>query len=487
MIIEKLTNKNKERFINSFFKKYKPTEDFTTEEYSKLKILSQWSKLKDLKNLDKLSELSDTFIEIKEKPKFKFLRKDEKCLNNGYIPKTNYGYKNRNKKFTTLFKKKLKLKGFVENEKKIKNDFHDFPANFEEINEQIELKKFENSKINNYLLNDEQNLNILNQSKNIKKKNSALPLTSRYSPNKSNYLKYRKVLTEPNLQYEPIKEKKIEEINHITNSFQKDNKNTNIKKLVNLKLNPKKEFSRNSTNNNLSNYTTSFKSYSISDNRKNIFKNIEKKVSKHNSVLITRNNLININNSKEYKSFEFKTTKQLIEQIINDGFIIDNHIKSHRLILRKKEKTDKEKILLKLEERLKFIRNKKYSIKKKKKKLTNEEYYKQKIDSIPDFAKKFFNEIYSLILFEDRVLCKNDEYKYSNALEALIQRNKLNKEIKKEVIKRMKIANDFFVSDKDDKKLIEEQKKSFDFYGNLDGLEWLIMKKNLIQYNKKFH
>ncbi len=72
-------------------------------------------------------------------------------------------------------------------------------------------------------------------------------------------------------------------------------------------------------------------------------------------------------------------------------------------------------------------------------------------------------------------------------MEALVTRKKLNQEFKKETIKRMKITNDFFVTEKDDQNLIEEQKKLFDFYGNLDGLEWLIMKKNIINYGKKYH
>ena len=51
----------------------------------------------------------------------------------------------------------------------------------------------------------------------------------------------------------------------------------------------------------------------------------------------------------------------------------------------------------------------------------------------------------------------------------------------------MRIAKDNFITEKDDKILIDEEKKAFDLYGNLDGLEWLMMKRNIITYGKKYH
>ena len=38
------------------------------------------------------------------------------------------------------------------------------------------------------------------------------------------------------------------------------------------------------------------------------------------------------------------------------------------------------------------------------------------------------------------------------------------------------------ITDKDDKVLLDEQRKLFDFYGSLDGLEWLIMKKQIMNF-----
>ena len=72
-------------------------------------------------------------------------------------------------------------------------------------------------------------------------------------------------------------------------------------------------------------------------------------------------------------------------------------------------------------------------------------------------------------------------------MEKLLRRKKLKEQIKKETIKRMRIAKDNFITEKDDKILIDEEKKAFDLYGNLDGLEWLMMKRNIITYGKKYH
>ena len=486
MINEKITNNNK-KFRNALLEKNKFSEEFTSEEYSKLKALTQWSKLEDLKYLDKISEYHDAVIDIKEMPKYKFLRRDEKFANDEYIPKTDYGYKNRNKKYTTIFKKRLHLKGFKKNEKIIKQENY-LPTDFEEINEQIELKNIDNSGGNNnnkYLLSEEKNINILNKDNNNvnspKKDNKSRPSTSTYKRN----ITYDKIFSEPNLNYDKRKDKRKTGSKRIIQSAQKDNKY-----ILNLKLTDKKLYLRNDTNSNLSNYTTSFRSYSIIDNKKNIFKEIEKKVLNPNYHLIftSKNSKGNSQINESSKASEFKSTKQLIDRIINDGFIINDYIKSNRLNTRKKEKKkDKELILLKLDERLKIIREKNNNIKKQRKHITDEDIFKGKLSLIPGYAKKFFREVYNKILFENRVLSKNKENNLEHAMEALVTRKKLNQEFKKETIKRMKITNDFFVTEKDDQNLIEEQKKLFDFYGNLDGLEWLIMKKNIINYGKKYH
>ena len=66
-------------------------------------------------------------------------------------------------------------------------------------------------------------------------------------------------------------------------------------------------------------------------------------------------------------------------------------------------------------------------------------------------------------------------------------KKRLNNELKKATLQRMRITKDNLVTEKDDKILLEEQKKAFDYYGNLDGLEWLITKRNILTYGRKYH
>ena len=214
----------------------------------------------------------------------------------------------------------------------------------------------------------------------------------------------------------------------------------------------------------------------------------KKKKLNHDSFFIKRNNNSNLKSyNQRFNKSELKSSN--INRIINDGFVIDKYIKSNRLKTRKTpKKTDKERILLKLEKRLKAINNKKRKeYKKKNDNLTDEEIFSKKLSLVPGFAKKFFRDIYNRILFENRVLSKKEEYNIKSAMEKLMRRKKLITELKRDTIQRMRIARDNLVTEQDDKNLIGEQKKAFDFYGNLDGLEWLIMKKNILYYGKKFH
>ena len=92
------------------------------------------------------------------------------------------------------------------------------------------------------------------------------------------------------------------------------------------------------------------------------------------------------------------------------------------------KKKDKELILLKLDERLKIIREKNNNIKKQRKHITDEDIFKGKLSLIPGYAKKFFREVYNKILFENRVLSKNKENNLEHAMEALVTRKKSNYE-----------------------------------------------------------
>ena len=487
---ETLSHKKKEAMINSIFKNYKSSQKFTREDYSRLKLLTQLSKLEELKDIDKLSGYKEVVINNEEKPKFKFLRQDAKCLNNNYEPQTSYGYKNRNKKFSTIFKKNLNLDLFTQNKKKIIKKENYFPIDFEEINELIELKKFENlSSMNRYLIKENilSNREDYSNNRNISSKFRA----SRVLTSKNRKNSYEKCLTEPNLNYDKGKSKRKSDVGRLAKSAKRGtyfliNNNKNI---ANLKLLSKNIYTRNDTNNNLSYYTTTFRSFSISQSKKNkpesTYKKLENKVLNQNSFFITRNTIHFNDYIQKSNTAEFKPSNKIMNRIINDGFVIDKYIKSNRLKTRNTQtKKDKEKILLRLDERLK-IRNKKILLESKKKDdLTDEEIYYKKLSLVPDFAKKFFRDIYNRILFENRVLNKNEIYTIKSAMEKLFNRKKLMSEIKKDTIQRMRITKDNLITEKDDQNLIEEQRKDFDFYGNLDGLEWLITKRNVINHGK---
>ena len=212
------------------------------------------------------------------------------------------------------------------------------------------------------------------------------------------------------------------------------------------------------------------------------------KVLNRDAFFITRNN----NNPQHYNNkknkTEFKSSKQLINRVINDGFVIDKYIRTNRLKTRKtQEKKDKESILLKLLERLKIKNDKKNKKQYKKVDLTDEEVFIKKLSLVPGFAKKFFRSIYNRILFENRILNKNEVVYMKSLFEKYYGKKRLNNELKKATLQRMRITKDNLVTEKDDKILLEEQKKAFDYYGNLDGLEWLITKRNILTYGRKYH
>ena len=492
MINEKLTFKNKDRLVNRIFNNYKSSREFSSEDYARLKLIKKITKLEELKDIDKIYEYQESIYNSDNKPSYNFMRQDSKCFNNDYIPKTNYGYKNRNKKFSTLFKRNLNLNLFTQNKKKKIEKENIFPTDFEEINEEIELKKMENNSMNKYLINEDTNKlnNKDNYSNYIKiSKANSNNLISKFRKDI-----YQKCVTEPNLILEEENSKRNSEIKRINKSAKRVSAFLVNRNIINLKLSNKKICGRNDNNNinsNLSNYTTAFRSFSVSQPKDN---NIKEIINKKEEKKLNSDSFYNRINSSTYREeykmtpLEIKTSRDLMNRIINDGFVIDKYIKSNRLNLRKDEKKkNKEEILLKLEQRIKLRNNKKLKIKKdkkKEKKLTDEELFQTRLVKMPRFAKKFFREIYKKILFENRVLNKIEVYNIDNAMEKLNLKKKLMKETKKDTTHRMRLAKDNLITEKDDKALINEQKKQFDFYGNLDGLEWLLMKKNII---KKYH
>ena len=113
--------------------------------------------------------------------------------------------------------------------------------------------------------------------------------------------------------------------------------------------------------------------------------------------------------------------------------------------------------------------------------------FKEKLSQISSkYAQKFFNDVYKQILTENRILNKNEKSALAEAFENIKKRKKRDEDFKKEVIAQMLITKDNIITEKDDKILLKEQKKLFDNYGNLEGLEWLINKRYVINYGKKF-
>ena len=64
-------------------------------------------------------------------------------------------------------------------------------------------------------------------------------------------------------------------------------------------------------------------------------------------------------------------------------------------------------------------------------------------------------------------------------------KKKLTEQFKKEAKDKMLITRANIITEKDDKRLLDEQKKLFDFYGNLDGLEWLITKRQILDFDRR--
>ena len=489
----------------------------------KFKLLNKYFKLEKLKYEEKVSRFKDGFIDSTEKPNFFFMRNDLKIKNKLFTPTTNLCAKNRNQTF--LLKKNDIIKGLPNLETEI------YPNNFEDIDSLIELRKMKNNLITNkYILNNKDYQNF-NNNKNIFENENSIKIKKEGINNKkysNNKLKKRKnksnlIKNIKNENFEFTKsiiiKNKSNKYNLYLNSKKKRpitakcNRNVSISlinknKIIQIKDNNKKReiksanFQRpqyqklqrenhttpriktvknifsNCSNRNTSSCTTTFKSYSKSllksKNSNKILNKIEKEI-------------LNSNSNTDKK--EYKSTNQLINRVLNDCNIIDTYIRN-----RDKEKTsnknDKEQILLKLADRLKKNKIRKLKIQVKGKQISriipeDEKVFEKKLAKIPYVAKKFFREVYKQILFEKRVLNKVEKTTIMDAIEEKQTKKKLNEQFKKEAKDKMIITRENIITDKDDKKLLEEQRKLFDFYGNLDGLEWLITKRNVMNFGKE--
>lgn len=506
---------SKESKENLIFKEIQP----------KLTILNKYFKLEELKHQEKVSRFKDGFIDSTEKPNFFFMRSENKIKNNDFKPSTQ-SYPKRNKTFSKLFNKSLIINGFRNHA--IRNlETEILPNNFEDIESIIELRKLKKDIMENKYLLSEQNHYNMNKVKNIKKNRTSIKLNEIEKDNKKKVKNNKMTLIknikgsndkiakiiilkkikdnkynlflENNKTERPITSKNKRKVsigiikdkkNDINNKRRiiksAKGKRTQIEREYNFQERNIKNSFANNSNRNLSNCTTTFKSYSksfskptkVSNNK--LFKNIEKQILNHDNVLY--------NTPKEKN--EFKSAKQLIRRIVNDCEIIDKYIRKKKEGMGDSSRNDdKENILLELDERLKQNKMKKLHLKVTEKPIRkikkDEIIFKEKLEKIPDVAKKFFRDVYKQILFEKRVLNKIEKSNIIDAIEEQQNKKKFSAQFKKEAKEKMLITKANIITEKDDKKLLEEQRKKFDFYGNLDGLEWLITKRNIMSFGNR--
>lgn len=91
------------------------------------------------------------------------------------------------------------------------------------------------------------------------------------------------------------------------------------------------------------------------------------------------------------------------------------------------------------------------------------------MEKIPGKAKIFFRNVYKQILFENRILNRNlKNKKITEGIEEMEKKKRFYYNIKKEVKKNMIITKDNFITEKDDKIMIDELNKLFDYYGSIN-------------------
>ena len=515
-----------------FFKDYQP----------KIKILNKYFKLEELKHEEKVSRFNDGFIDQSEKPNFFFMRSDDKIKEKDFLPTTNLCSSKRSKTCSTLLQKSIVVKGFRKyTGRKIETVF--IPKNFEDIESLMEMRELKNYLMENkYLLNDKNynkinydlktpkcktrknNIELKNTEKNTnKKKNNKITLVNDINSERKEEFTKSNILTKTKNKYNLnldnnknkkkrpitskgnrkisigiIKENKIDLGNidnnkkRIIKSAKSRQQTQNTERENNLTEKNVKNSFANSSYKNISNYTTTFKSYSKSLSKKNrvtekkLFKNIEKQFL--NPDYIYNNQ---INNTPKEKN-EFKSTRQIINRVLNDCYIIDRYIRREEIQSEiSSQKNDKEKILLKLADKMKKNKMKQLKLKVRGKQTRiipdDKVVFVNKLEKIKGVAKKFFREVYKQILFEKRILNKIDKSNIIDALEEQHSKKKLSEQFKKEAKEKMLLTRANIVTEEDDKKLLDEQRKLFDFYGNLDGLEWLLTKKHIMDFgNRKY-
>jgi hypothetical protein len=239
------------------------------------------------------------------------------------------------------------------------------------------------------------------------------------------------------------------------------------------------------SNNNSTNYNT----ISFDTKSENFFRTSNKSKSNNKSNNKSKNKtFIKNTNYKNNHNNNINNVNKIIlnEKVLrtlNDGNIIKNEIEEEIKLSNQEKKKDKEKVLLKLankmslkKQNLKLMRNKKKPI------LIDEEYFIDRLSKIPHQVKDDFRNTYKKILAEDRIL--NNDNKFSESYyEQKMRYIREQKYFKEESIKTMHLFKDYKITEKDDENVFKDD-KIFDNYGNLLSLEWQLKKKNILGREK---
>jgi hypothetical protein len=278
------------------------------------------------------------------------------------------------------------------------------------------------------------------------------------------------------------------------NRFLKNSNNFNS--TINISINSNNNLNKSSKDSkNITYYTTTFKTNTKTKSnlfeKKEIYRKMEqpeKPEVNHNSFDFSK---MTSNRSKSLMAKnEFYNIRKIMDRINNDCTIIGSYIRKKDNEINKSSsfdkyaKEDKEMVLLKLYEKLKEL-NQIQKLKKRQKKLVKDEkYFTKELQKIPHFAKKFFREVYKQMLYEGRILNKDTKKEIIDEMEEYEMKKRFYESIKNEVRENMILTKDNIISEKDEKKFIEEERNMFGHYGSLEGLEWLLTKRRVINNRK---
>ena len=263
-------------------------------------------------------------------------------------------------------------------------------------------------------------------------------------------------------------------------------------------------YNKNKFNNNIRLYSSSYRptTCSNSSKQKTIFFNPINKtipyINKNNTYSLTEistftnsnknNNYIHKFNFLHKKKNLFKNEKNMkneIKEILNDTKIIKDSIVDKIEKNYSQEPKYNDKVLLKLANKLYKPKKINYKIFKKQdeNELTLENEYVRKLKKIPKSCKEEYRDCFKEILYQDRILNKNNP-KEIDILDERMKYLHEQKKIQEEAYKTMYLLKENILTGKEDDEVFKEE-KIFDSYGNITGLEWLIKKKYVMDEKKK--